>query len=67
MSLHSGRLNWLVRYQDEEVRDDVCELVSNCSADAGHDERVPIRSLGTASDVIFNFLGEINTDAAKDT
>ena len=45
----------------------MCELVSNCSADAGHDERVPIRSLGIASDVIFNFLGEINADAAKDT
>ena len=57
----------LSRYQDEEVRDDARELVSNCSADAGHDDRVPIRSLGIAADVIFNFLGEINADAAKDT
>ena len=64
--VHSGRLIWLVRYQDEEVRDDVCELVSNCSPDAGHDERVPIRSLGIAAAMIFNFLGAVNADAAKD-
>ncbi|MXW14965.1 MAG: M20/M25/M40 family metallo-hydrolase [Rhodothermaceae bacterium] len=32
---------------------------------AGHDERVPIRSLGIAAEVIFNFLGEVNADAAK--
>ena len=57
----------LSRYQDEEVRDDARELFPNCSADAGHDDRVPIRSLGIAADVIFNFLGEINADAAKDT
>ena len=33
---------------------------------AGHDERVPIRSLGVATEMIFNFLGEVNADAAKD-
>jgi hypothetical protein len=63
--VHSGRLIWLVRYQDEEVRDDACELVSNCSADTGHDERVPIRSLGIAAEMILNFLGEVNAHAAK--
>ena len=45
----------------------MCELVSNCSADAGRDERVPIRSLGIAAEMIFNFLGGINADTAKDT
>ena len=33
---------------------------------AGHDERVPIRSLGIAAEMIFNFLGEVNAHAAKD-
>ena len=30
-------------------------------------KRVPIRSLGIAAEMIFNFLGGINTDTAKDT
>ena len=33
---------------------------------AGHDERVPIRSLGVAAEIIFNFLGEVNADSAQD-
>jgi len=28
---------------------------------------VPIRSLGVAAEMIFNFLGEVNADAAKGT
>ncbi len=33
---------------------------------AGHDERVPVLSLGIAAEMIFNVLSEVNADAAKD-